>query len=71
MKKNIILSTILVAVVLAGCSGPKTESAKSNAAMQKILNQNPSGHISSIDEAEHLNPNTGEIETPKDKNGQK
>lgn len=66
MKKNIVLTALLLAA-LAGCSKPETESAPN----ETWANQNPSGRVPSIEEAKRMNPNTGEIEPPKEENGQK
>ncbi len=72
MKTTTIFIIVLLASAMAGCTDPKTEKEEANkAVMQKILNQNPEGRISSMEEAKNLDPNTGKPRAPKDHNGQK
>lgn len=68
MKTTIVLGALFFVAVLAGCSKPKTESAPNQAAW---ANQNPRGRVRSIAELENVNPATGEIDAPKEQNGQK
>ncbi len=60
MKTATLLSIVLLAAAMVGCSESKTEKAEADEALRGFLNQNPSRRISSMEEAKNLDPNTGE-----------